>query len=361
MARSTPTKGRMDDAAIFTGALGPAAVAALATGNATPLQIAKTAAGARLVAWWDFEQTTGTSLPDASGNRHEGVLKNFGDRYENRATDAWWVEDRPTNLKHSRRSLWFSGGHMKSHQGDYVEVPSLADLDLSGDFTLSLWVKPETVGVRETMFCVDGVHPIQSGHRVYTGFVAEAFRAMGNGQPVDHGRKLAKPFVADNWEDARQIELGPKYLAGTWKALDENDPTVKPWRNITGTVWASQNPGDKIHFTVPRGGVRTVRLHRPGRRAVDRDDRRGAEGKAGDPLPALEPRPRSLPRSHLQRPGSREGPRRDARNPSGGTEPARHLGPVRRGRHGGRDRQAQVSRQVDPRQPSHDPRPDRGE
>ena len=75
------------------------------------------------------------------------------------------------------------------------------------------------------MFCVDGVHPIQSGHRVYTGFVAEAFRAMGNGQPVDHGPRLAKPFVADNWEDARQIELGPKYLAGTWKALDENDPS----------------------------------------------------------------------------------------------------------------------------------------
>ena len=247
-------KGRMDDAAIFTGALGPAAVAALATGNATPLQIAKTADGARLVAWWDFEQTTGTSLPDASGNRHEGVLKNFGDRYEKRATDAWWVEDRPTHLKHSRRALWFSGGHMKSHQGDYIEIPSLADLDLSGDFTLSLWVKPETAGVRETMFCVDGVHPIQSGHRVYTGFVAEAVRAMGHGQPVDHGPRLAKPFVADHWGDARQIELGPQYLAGTWKALDENDPAVKPWRNITGTVWASQNPGDKIHFTFRGAG-----------------------------------------------------------------------------------------------------------
>jgi hypothetical protein len=98
------------------------------------------------------------------------------------------------------------------------------------------------------MFCVDGVHPIMGGHRVYTDFVAEAFRAMDNSQPVDHGRKLAKPFVADNWEDARQIELGPKYLAGTWKALDENDRTIKPWRNLTGTVWASQNPGDKIHF-----------------------------------------------------------------------------------------------------------------
>jgi hypothetical protein len=241
-------KGLMHDAAIFAGALGPTAVADLAAGNATPSQIAKTAAGAKLVAWWDFDQTTGTALPDVSGNGHHGVLRNFGDGYEKRPPNSWWVADSPENLRHDKHSLWFSGGHMKSKQGDFIEVPSLVDLDLSGDFTLSLWVKPETVGTSETTFCVDGVHPIMGGHRVYTGFVAEAFRAMDNGQPVDHGRKLAKPFVADNWEDARQIELGPKYLAGTWKALDENDPSVKPWRNLTGTVWASQNPGDKIHF-----------------------------------------------------------------------------------------------------------------
>ena len=241
-------QGRMDDAAIFSSALDAAAVAALSKGEATPAQIPQTAVGARLVAWWDFEQSTGTGLPDVSGNAHHGVLKNFGDRHRTRTPDSWWAADSPQNLKQSKHSLWFSGGHMKSQQGNYVEVPSLADLDLSGDFTLSLWVKPETVGTSETMFCVDGCHPLQSGHRLYTGFVADAFRAMDRGQPVDHGRKLAKPFVADNWEDARQIELGPKYLAGTWQALDESDPTVKPWRNITGTVWASQNPGDKIHF-----------------------------------------------------------------------------------------------------------------
>lgn len=245
-------KGIMDETALFKGALEADTVRNLFEGKTTPETIAKS--GIPLIAFWNMEETQGRTLADYSGAMADGTLKSFGEK-KNIAPDSWWSDDVPPHLKSSQRSLHFSGGHMKSWQGEHVEVPSLGMLDLDGDFTLSLWVKPETLGIRETMVFVDTVHPIKSGHQIYTDFLVEMIKAMDGLKPIDHSAKLATCFIASNWEDAKVIPLEGKHLEGGWKQMDPADPLIRPYLDSVGSVWwASQTPGDKIHFKFKGAG-----------------------------------------------------------------------------------------------------------
>jgi hypothetical protein len=249
-------KGFMDETALFKGALDADTVRNLFEGRATFEAIAKS--GIPLIAFWNMEEAHGSTLADCSGAKADGTLTSFGEKHKNIATNSWWSADVPPKLESSKHSLHFSGGHMKSRQGEHVEVPSLGMLDLDGDFTISLWVKPETLGLKETMIFVDTIHPIKSGHQVYTDFLVEMIKAMDGSKPVDHSAKLATCFIASNWEDAKVVPLEAKYLKGGWKQMDLNDPLIRRYLESVGNVWwASQTPGDSIHFKFKGAGFGT--------------------------------------------------------------------------------------------------------
>ncbi|MEK7090140.1 MAG: LamG-like jellyroll fold domain-containing protein [Patescibacteria group bacterium] len=76
-----------------------------------------------MVAYWDFEEQSGNTVYDRTANKNDGTLTNM---------DA--VSDRVTWGKVCR-GLDFDGGN------DYVRVPA-ANLDVTGDITASLWVRP---------------------------------------------------------------------------------------------------------------------------------------------------------------------------------------------------------------------------
>ena len=73
-----------------------------------------------LVAYWKFDEGSGTSVADSSGNGNTGTLIN----------GPQWTAGRLGN------ALFFDG------IDDNVTVPDSASLDLSSAFTLSAWVNP---------------------------------------------------------------------------------------------------------------------------------------------------------------------------------------------------------------------------
>src|SRR5262249_23030688 len=77
-------------------------------------------AGSGLVAYWKFDEGSGTTVADASGNGNKGTLVN----------EPLWTAGRVGN------ALYFDGIN------DNITVPDSNSLDLSNSFTLSAWVNP---------------------------------------------------------------------------------------------------------------------------------------------------------------------------------------------------------------------------
>ena len=72
------------------------------------------------MAYWKFDEGSGTSVADSSGNGNTGTLVN----------GPLWTAGRVGN------ALFFDG------IDDNVTVPDSTSLDLSSSFTLSAWVNP---------------------------------------------------------------------------------------------------------------------------------------------------------------------------------------------------------------------------
>ncbi|MBK7513902.1 MAG: hypothetical protein IPI76_16845 [Chloracidobacterium sp.] len=83
-----------------------------------------------LVGCWQFSEGSGTTAADGSGNGNTGTL--VGDTIPN----PMWTADRFGNPS---QALHFNG------TSQYVKVPDSTSLDITGDITIALWVKPENV------------------------------------------------------------------------------------------------------------------------------------------------------------------------------------------------------------------------
>jgi lysophospholipase L1-like esterase len=97
-------------------------------------------------------------------------------------------------------------------------------------------------------FAKDGCHPRDEGHEIYLKLLAEAITQMHDSRPVDHQAKLAKTFVADNWEAAKMVPLNARMLSGDWKPLAADDGKQKGFGGRMGQIWMAEHPGSKLHF-----------------------------------------------------------------------------------------------------------------
>src|SRR5262249_12188825 len=100
----------------FKNKMDPSAEASAWFANAA----SSTGGGSGLVAYWKFDEGSGTTVSDASGNGNSGTLVN----------GPVWTAGRVGN------ALFFDG------IDDNITVPDSNSLDLSGSFTLSAWVNP---------------------------------------------------------------------------------------------------------------------------------------------------------------------------------------------------------------------------
>ena len=98
-------------------------------------------------------------------------------------------------------------------------------------------------------FSSDGVHPLDEGHQIYAGVIADAFQKMAaNQKPMDHSIKTKAPLIKTNWEDARMVDLTPNMLKGEWKALKEDEDLAKKFQNRLGTIYEASAPGATVAF-----------------------------------------------------------------------------------------------------------------
>jgi lysophospholipase L1-like esterase len=101
----------------------------------------------------------------------------------------------------------------------------------------------------KVVFSADNVHPYpQTGHRLYYEALARSMQEMKkvSRRPA---RKLGKPFIANNWEQARMISVKEADYSPGWQALlPESDTVAKKLQNrFTHLIKASQ-PAEKITF-----------------------------------------------------------------------------------------------------------------
>lgn len=106
-------------------------------------------------------------------------------------------------------------------------------------------------------FSKDGVHPLDEGHRIYSEVVIDALKRLAELEPVDHGKKLAAPYVEDHWQAAKMVPLNAAMLEGNWRQLPADDPLAKAFSGRMGTIWEATEPGSKIRFKF-RGSIARV-------------------------------------------------------------------------------------------------------
>ncbi|HNX35415.1 MAG TPA: GDSL-type esterase/lipase family protein [Kiritimatiellia bacterium] len=138
---------------------------------------------------------------------------------------------------------------------------------------------------KRLLFANDGVHPREEGHELYKAAIVAGLTRMKDLPATDHQAKLAKAFVADNWEAAKMIPLSAKMLSGNWQALPKDDGKQKAFGDRMGQIWTADQPGSKLHFKFkgsvgkiydllgPDGGQVTITVDgKPGARPVPRFD-----------------------------------------------------------------------------------------
>jgi lysophospholipase L1-like esterase len=107
------------------------------------------------------------------------------------------------------------------------------------------------------LFANDGVHPRDEGHELYKAAIIVGLTQMKDMPAADHKAKLAKAFIADNWESAKMIPLNETMLSGSWKALPKEDGRQKSFGDRMGQIWMADQPGSKLHFKF-KGAVAKV-------------------------------------------------------------------------------------------------------
>lgn len=97
------------------------------------------------------------------------------------------------------------------------------------------------------VFSNDSVHPLDAGHEVYLTVIKQAFGVLNDSEPVGHAPKLAKSFVADNWEAAKMVPITKEMLQGDWQKVEKGEPCYG-FTNRTEELWTSGVPGATLCF-----------------------------------------------------------------------------------------------------------------
>ncbi len=171
--------GQLDDIRIYNRALSAGEVAYLYSRSAT----FKQPSNKNLVGYWSFEDATGTTATDFSGNGNTGTLTNMD-------ANTDWVDGRVGT------ALDFDGSD------DYVSIAENDDLKMgSGDFTLSVWVKSSAADDTRTV--------------IWYGSLKRYLIRITNGAESDDVSNKALFEIDDN-TTAKKIEGDVTVADGTW-------------------------------------------------------------------------------------------------------------------------------------------------
>jgi len=118
----------------------------------------------KLVGWWKFDESTGTTAADSSGNGNNGIV---------RGNPRW----RPTG--------GISGGAIELNgKGDYVEISNESAFDITEQITVSAWVNITDVPQEWTGIVTKG----DSAWRMSTSYAKNAFHFVVAGRDYLNGQ-----------------------------------------------------------------------------------------------------------------------------------------------------------------------------
>ncbi len=214
---------------------------------------------AGLVAHWSFDEGSGTTAADRSGSGHTGTL-NYG---------AAWTSGAQCRL-----------GACLSLDGsdDYVRVSDAASLKLTGDVTISAWIKPTAVGTERTVVSkryeyelgaigAAAPHPLKWTHKAAGGAVVTGALTTSTDADRWHHVVLVRDGTA---REVRGYEDGTLNATGAYTAAPDAS---------TYNVNIGRNPGGGQHF---KGLVDEVRIYS---RALSPAEISELYDEAGAPLP----------------------------------------------------------------------------
>lgn len=140
-------------------------------------------------------------------------------------------------------------------------------------------IREKIAADKRLLFANDGVHPREEGHDLYKAAIIAGLTKMKDLQAADHKAKLARPFVADNWEAAKMVPLTEKMLSGNWRALPADDSKQKAFGGRMGQIWTADQPGSKLHFKFKGSTAKVYDLLGPdgGQVVITVDGRAGAK------------------------------------------------------------------------------------
>jgi hypothetical protein len=249
--------------------LSPLAQATAATLFATAIVIGLGAGATRqadaavptagLVAHWSFDEGSGTSAADRSGNGHAGTVQ-YG---------ATWAAGAQCKLG---ACVQLDGSD------DYVRVTDTASLKLTGDVTVSAWIKPTAVGTERTVvskryeyelgaITAAAPHPLKWTHKAAGGAVVSGQLTTSTDPDRWHHVVLVRDGTA---REVRGYEDGTLNATGAYSA---------PPATSTYNLNIGRNPGGGQHF---KGLVDEVRIYN---RTLSPAEVQELYDEAGAPLP----------------------------------------------------------------------------
>ncbi|MCP5521189.1 MAG: immunoglobulin domain-containing protein [Verrucomicrobiales bacterium] len=156
------------------------------------------------VLYLPFDETTGTTAADSSGNGNDGLLTDFWN-------DPWWGAGKVNN------ALAFAGSDVDAATGGFVTAADSASLDsVTHEATFSFWLKATGWGFPENTGNYDrsatyilrkgdhfGIRVINDPGSLVQTIVARANVGADNGTIVRHGFEANAPqgsLVLDEWQ-----------------------------------------------------------------------------------------------------------------------------------------------------------------
>lgn len=143
---------------------------------------------------------------------------------------------------------------------EHYDIPSInvalkvVELQKQGKLIYQSAEEPAADAIR---FSEDGVHPLDAGHRVYTDVISAAIQSMAKAEAVDHGPKLAEPFIDDHRQAAKMVPVTKEMLQGEWKQLEPDAQLAKAFSGRMGEIWEAATPGSRLSFKF-RGSIARV-------------------------------------------------------------------------------------------------------
>jgi len=200
----------------------------------------------------EFAVNDGGAAPESIYRTMEGIVRQIW--RANAATDICFVYTIHAGfLKDYEQGLCNRSTSAHERIADHYGIPSInmamrvAQLHREGKLVFP--ARPgEKVGEGQIAFANDDCHPTDAGHEVFLQVIVEALGEIEKpSKPGPH--ELGKPFVSDNWENAKLVPLDPSMLSPGWHKLDPTKDLGKAFGQRLPVIWETARPGEKIAFS----------------------------------------------------------------------------------------------------------------